>query len=222
MTRPVSRLVHAMVLGCLVLGTLQAEVQDGGLTFMTIADGEFKLGDRKYEWSEADRAEVDWRFIMADSDDREVFGNGYVFWEDRSWEADESSIDQDAWGFGIGGGGIFHLIGKDRNAPLKLSVMPYGRLGVGFQDLTVEQADIGDSDLADDDISPYRFELALGADLRAVLADRISVGFGPQLLFWRSRDVVVATINEDDVEFDQTITFRGTDIWMRLALGIVF
>jgi len=186
--------------------------------------GDFTLGSVKDPWDSAQRWEGDFIFHMRVQEHVEPFANGYIFWEDREWSQGASDINYNALGFGIGTGAFLYALKGSEDRAFNLSLKPWARFGIAFNDGTFNNVR-SSKGFATGNIGGERLEIGLGADLVAILFRRIYGGVGVGVDWWSSSNVDAVTrdsIGGSIVDPDDSLSFRGNDVFARFTVGIKF
>jgi len=189
-----------------------------------LTGGDFTLGNVKDSWDTAQRWEGDFLFHMRVQEHVEPFANGYVFWEDREWSQGPSNIDYNAVGFGIGTGAFLYALKGAEDRVFNIGLKPWARFGYVFNDGTFNNVR-SSKGFSTGDIRGQRLEIGLGADLVAILFRTIYGGLGVGVDWWNSSDADAVTrdaIGGTIVDPDDSLSFRGNDVFARFTLGIRF
>jgi hypothetical protein len=105
-----------------------------------------------------------------------------------------------------------------------LPIVPFLRVGLGFNDGDFKNIPIGNDLFISGNIDGLRFETAAGLDVRLIVAQRVMVGIGAGVSYWNAFDVSGAAHNGVGVVVisNDHSGFEGLDIFTRLTIGIIF
>jgi hypothetical protein len=108
-------------------------------------------------------------------------------------------------------------------APVVFGVMPYTRIGCGYQDGVFRNVRASGG-TSDGGINDWRMSIGLGIDARASFFQRLLAGVGVGFEYWSSNrpDGTTRDGNGVIIEEDDRLRFRGTDWWLRASIGFKF
>jgi len=186
---------------------------------------EFDLGDlHDEEWDDAWKYELTFCGHYGLSGRVEPYGGAYFYFDDREWSEGTSSVDNKVFGFGVELGALLYALEKADTRAINIPVVPFLRIGMGFNDGNYKNVPNGEDLFISGDIDSLRFEIAGGVDVRMIIGRRVMVGIGAGVCYWNSfnvdgvtrNGVGVIVISNDDVDFE------GLDAFARLTVGILF
>jgi hypothetical protein len=187
------------------------------------AESEFDIGSGRGEWDDDSyRVDLEWRFSQGRQGRIEPFATGYLAWDDRSASEGSTEFDYEAFVFGIGGGAFVYL-GGDGGGKLDLALVPWTRIGMGFQDGSVNGLRPSADLEMEGDVGDLRFELALGVDAAMFIGEKLMVTGGVGFQLWTSSRATYVTLDEnDDVVVEEDIELDGNEVLVRLGAGVLF
>lgn len=187
----------------------------------------FSLADVRKEWDESQRMELGFRATMPAEGAGIPFIHCGLFYEDRTWEAEDQRVDLEAFGLAVYGGMELRVLGRQGGrggGRLALGVVPWARFGIASQHAIVDN--VIDADLEDvlnGSFNVGRIDGAAGVDVRVTLMRRLVVELGVGAEFWRSANVtVVATNIGSAIAVANSINFYGHGTFARLGAAISF
>lgn len=185
---------------------------------------EFEIGDLDEEWDDAWKYEVTFCGHTGLSGHVEPYAGAYFYFDDREWKGGTSSVDNRVFGLGLELGAHLYALEKADTRAINIPVVPFLRIGMGFNDGKYENVPKGDDLFISGDIDSLRFEIAGGVDVRMIIGRRVMVGIGAGVCYWNSLDVNGVTRNGVGVIVisDDEADFEGLDAFARLTVGILF
>jgi hypothetical protein len=181
-------------------------------------DSNVKIAGADQEWDDALRVELSYLFLLPEENGFIPYGEGYLYYEDRTWSEGASQLDYDSLGAGIGGGGIYNFF---KTKGVALGVAPFARIGLGSQDGRVTGLSVSDY-TAEGNGGDWRGELGVGADATLGLGKRFMLRAGVSWQYWQGESYILKyTDSNDDVEY-RSDSLDGTDVMARLGAGITF
>jgi hypothetical protein len=186
--------------------------------------GDFSIGSFKEPWDSGNRGELD---IMYHLDIQyghvEPVLGGYFFYESREWSEGDANVDNDVVGFGVEAAAILYPMKNPDKRDFTVGLMPYTRLGFGWQDGTFRNVPTAKG-FSTGDVNPERGEVTFGLDLRATLHDSLMVAAGPALNLWyaSSADAVTRDQTGVIVEEEDRLDFDGNEVVFRVSVGFKF
>lgn len=194
------------------------------LVYADYHSGDFSLGSFKEPWDSGSRSELDLMYhLEVQRGFIEPVLGGYMFWETRDWSEGDAEVDNDVIGFGVEAAAILYPMKNPQERDLAVGLMPYLRLGVGWQNGTFENIPTSKG-FSTGDVDYERGEVSFGLDLRATMYDSLMVAVGPVYNLWYSsstdavtRDGIGAIVEEED-----SLSFDGNELSFRASIGFKF
>lgn len=194
-----------------------------GLWLEAQLNSSFSMADVRQEWIKSQRLELGFRATMPAESAGIPFLHCGLFYEDRTWEEEDQSIDLEAFGLSVSGGIELRVIGRS-GGPLALGVVPWARFGLASQHAIVDN--VLDDDLEEvlnGSFNVGRVDMAAGLDLRLTLMRRLIVELGVGAEYWKSANVTVVSTNLGSaVAVSNSIDFYGHGTFARLGAAISF
>ena len=188
-------------------------------------EGDFRIGDQREDWDRAERWELLFHSREPLHGRVEAMIGGYVYYEEKEWEEDISRVLFDSWGFGIDAGAMLYPLEGANTRKFNIGVMPFFRLGMGFNDGDFRNVDVNLSDgpaLSSGSLGNLRFDFSLGAEARAVINRVLFVGLGAGLNWWTTASGAVGTTQGTIIIFDDYLDFHGKEAFFRASVGFFF
>ena len=185
--------------------------------------GRFYLGDHDDRWDDGARYELDFRYRVGLPGDLDPFVGGYLFHEKHTRDRGEAETDYQVTGLGVQLGAVLEPTAHEKESNLLISLMPYSRLGVGWQHGDFQNLPV-DGGTTSGDFDRERFEGQVGADVRLTLLDRVVVNLGAGMDGWLSLPVEGETRNLAGQLVDDAdrLRYLGWDAFVRLGLSLRF
>lgn len=184
---------------------------------------DFHLGNEKDSWDSGSRYELDFLFHFPAEEYIEPIGGAFLFYEEHDYDDGPKHIDYDVYGAGIEFGALFTPMKVPDKAPVVVGIMPYTRIGFGYQDGVFRNIPTSEG-TSTGDINDWRMSIGLGVDARVSFFQRLLAGVGIGFEYWSSArpDGTTRDANGMIVEENDQLRFRGTDWWVRAGIGFKF
>ncbi|UCG48225.1 MAG: hypothetical protein JSU94_00305 [Phycisphaerales bacterium] len=166
------------------------------------------------DWGDA----LDWLAWV----DYSTWPGAYFYYQDRRWDEGLSRIRDKIFGLGGEIGAMFYVLPVSDNQPFNLALMPFARIGVGFNwgDFSNIPA-LGR--FYSGDLGDVRFEVSGGVEARLLIARLLMVGIGAGVGYWNSFDVDAVIIGQGGAIIGfRSVPYDGLDAFLRLTIGVVF
>jgi len=189
------------------------------LAIESLRSGDFRLGDRRYDWRDGSRSVLAVR-SRVDLDGRlEPLGGIDFWWDDREAAITGGNLTSNALGFHLVSALAIHLLPQADRRRFTLAVVPALHGGIGLQMLSLRTVPSGTLDLTDE-VDLVRLELGVGIGLRAAFSQRWVAECGVGARLWSGGS---ATINGQDLNdptvTDSAISMSGKETFLRFSLG---
>lgn len=198
------------------------------VSFYDFLDSSFRLANSREEWDEADRFEIAFYSREPLHGHVEALIGGFVFYEERDWEEGTSEILFDTWGIGVDMGAVIYPFEGADDRFLNIGFAPFARFSLGWNDgdfFDVPKNVSGGVGTATGELDNLRFDIGVGAELRAVVARRFFFGIGAGYIWWTTADGATGFTADNGgtiIIFDDSYDFRGNETWIRATAGIYF
>jgi len=200
-----------------------------GVNVAAIPFGQFWLDGNEEDWDSGYRLDFEFRYKMEKQEKIEPFVGGYLSYEERDWDEGSSSVEDRAFGLG----GLLGILydpaartmgtGEPDDRKARLTLMPFSRLGVGFENGKFKNYPVDDG-FTSGDLDRARLEGALGFDARLEMGDRLVFSIGTGADGWISgrvkgetRDGMGALVDSGD-----RLSYYGWDLFVRAGLSVDF
>jgi hypothetical protein len=200
-----------------------------GVNVAAVPFGQFWLDGNEENWDSGYRLDFEFRYKMEKQEKIEPFVGGYLFYEEHDWDEGNASVEDRA----VGVGGLLGILydpaarilkteaPDDRKA--RLTLMPFSRLGVGFENGEFKNYPVDDG-FTSGDLDRARLEGALGFDARLEVGDRLAFSIGTGADGWISGRVKGETRDGMGVLVDSGdgLSYYGWDLFVRAGLTVRF
>ena len=187
-----------------------------GATYETLASGDFRLGDQRFDWDEGNRGALAFRTRVGDLQQVETVGGIDIYGDWRTGDTPVGRIEDRAFGFDLQCALALHLTKDPSQANLDLSVAPVLRAGIAWHELSVEDVETNNVRVVDE-VAGARFAFAFGADLRLVLGRRFEAFAGGGMQFWSAGTLTVNSYNNGQNANDISVAYSGQEVFLHLG-----
>ncbi len=213
----------AVPLLCLIAPALMAESfdfhTDGmavGATYETLASGDFRLGDQRFDWDHADRAALAFRTRVGPLQQVETVGGIDIYGDWRSGDTPAGTLEDRTFGFDLQCALALHLAKEPSQAAIDISAAPFLRAGIAWHQLSIKNVETDDVRVVDDADSA-RFAAAFGADLRLVVGRKFEAFAGGGMQFWTAGSMTVNGYS-GSMPSNVSVTYSGQEVFLHLGV----
>lgn len=190
-----------------------------GASLETLANGDFRLGDKRFDWDHGDRAAVAFRTRVGPLQQVETVGGVDLYGDWRSGESPSGTIEDRTFGFDLQCALAFHVSKDPAKAVIDLSLAPFLRAGIAYHQLSITDVDTSDVRVVDEADSA-RFAAAVGADARLRIGRRFEAFAGGGMQFWTAGSMTVNGYSGSNGT-NATIAYSGQEVFLHLG-GLVW
>ena len=188
----------------------------------------FSFGTERGSWSRAERLAVELR-LPTDAGDRvSPWGGLHIGGDTRAGEFDMNAdgsggghVSADALVLALTGGGRFHFFDREKRGSVDPAIALFGRAGVGFQDGRVTGYQTAQGP-ASGDLSPLRYEFAVGTAFELVLKKNILLSAGVGVTWMFANQATFVRVENGQGTAVVSATYAGFEVFSRLGAGIRF
>lgn len=186
-----------------------------GATYERVDSGDFRLGDTRFDWDEADRGALAFRTRVGGLQRVETVGGVDLYGERREGATPIGTLEDRVYGFDLQCALAFHLL-EPAQAAMDLSFAPFLRAGIAWHELSIDDVETNSVRVVDE-ASGARFAGAFGADARLVIARKIEVFLGGGMQFWTGGTLAFSTYSGTGVSNIQSLEYSGQDVFVHLG-----
>jgi len=188
----------------------------------------FELDRNTEQWDRSERYEVHLNLHSKRDIQVETITGLYVYYDKKRWNEGVAKVRHESVGIGMEAGALLFPFTYGPGSRVDLAFYPYLRYGIGTSSgrLTeVPTTTASGAGTASGDVGDLRIEGGLGADVRLLLGDRVSIAAGGGVLWWDSLDTAVYSVRSGSgvvLVNDEDVSFRGRDTYVRVLLEIAY
>jgi hypothetical protein len=153
---------------------------------------------------------------------------GFFFYEERDWDEGNARVLYDTWGFGVDMGAMVHALPRSDEHAFSLGFLPYFRLAMGVSDGDFTNVPIqlpGEVGTSSGEMGDLRFDVGMGVEARAVVAQTFFVGVGVGVNWWTTAEGASGTTRNGGgvvIIVDDAFDFHGDETYVRVSVGFLY
>ena len=188
----------------------------------------FSFSSEHGTWNRAERVAVEFRLPTDDGESVSPWGGLHIGGDTRSGTLDKHSdgsgggeVDANALVLALTGGGRFHLFSRMERENFDPAFSLFGRAGVGFQEGQIGGYQTAQG-TASGDLSPIRYEFALGTAFELALGKKMLLSAGLGVTWMFANQATLIRVDNGQSSVAVSATYAGVEGFTRLGLGIRF